>query len=340
MMTPSMSIVIPVYNGEKYIKETISSIQNQTFDNYEIIIVDDGSIDNTKKIILDNFKNIRYLYQKNSGPSKARNKGIRSSKGTYIAFIDSDDLWTEDKLAVQFHFLEKHRNIDMIFADMEMFDANGVIKKSYLKGIKRKEYYSGDRTFYDHLLEEKNELLDPFGMLLIGNFIPTSTVMIRREFLIKNQIFFDENISSVEDLDFWMRVSIHGKISFLPKVLKKKRVHDKNISQNHQKALKSAIYVRKKIQSKYSSLASLYKKEFKKKLAKHYFNLGRLYFDENNTKRAFQSFKKSLKYECKYTTLKYLTFSSLPLTALNYMKKNKIKLKSLGSKFRSIVLHK
>lgn len=98
MANPLVSIIIPVYNGEKYLAEAIESILSQTYRPFEIIIVDDGSTDGTAKIAADFGNNVCYVYQSNSGPATARNKGLRMSKGNVIAFLDVDDLWPENNL--------------------------------------------------------------------------------------------------------------------------------------------------------------------------------------------------------------------------------------------------
>ena len=97
-----VSVVMPAYNSEKYIAESIESVLNQTFKNFEIIVVDDGSTDNTRKIISDYKDNrIRYYYQENLGSGAARNLGLSNSRGNWIAFLDSDDLWNPVKLEEQ-----------------------------------------------------------------------------------------------------------------------------------------------------------------------------------------------------------------------------------------------
>ena len=101
MNNPLVSIVIPVYNGEKYISETIDSVLNQTISNIELIVVNDGSIDNTMELLLDKQRKdtrIRLINKANSGVCSTRNVGIKNSNGTYIAFLDADDLWESDNL--------------------------------------------------------------------------------------------------------------------------------------------------------------------------------------------------------------------------------------------------
>ena len=110
-MKPLVSIIIPAYNVEKYVQEAIDSALSQIYKDIEIIVVDDGSTDNTKKVLNPYIKKgqIHYIYQENKGLSSARNTGIRAAKGGYIAFLDSDDLFLPEKMQRQVDFLEKHQ---------------------------------------------------------------------------------------------------------------------------------------------------------------------------------------------------------------------------------------
>lgn len=112
---PKVSIIIPTYNSAKYIHDAIESVLNQTYQDFEIIVMDDGSIDNTKKVLRSYIesKKIRYFYQKNKGPSAARNKGIREAKGEYIAFLGADDIWHKKKLEKSINFMNIY-NFDWI----------------------------------------------------------------------------------------------------------------------------------------------------------------------------------------------------------------------------------
>jgi teichuronic acid biosynthesis glycosyltransferase TuaG len=119
-MKPIVSIVVPVYNAMKYIKETIESVEGQTFEDWEILLVDDGSNDGTREYLKSiECKNIRVFFQKeNAGAAKARNKGIVEAEGKYIAFLDADDLWDSNKLEKQICFMEKN-HVNFSFTNYE-----------------------------------------------------------------------------------------------------------------------------------------------------------------------------------------------------------------------------
>jgi len=184
------SIVIPTYNAESTIIKCIESCINQSYENFEIIIVDDGSSDNTKSVIAEFFKdkniNYKYIYQENCGPSSARNKGVKNSIGEYVAFLDSDDEWHPQKLELTVKILEDER-VDILghgYTFINNFD------KGYLS-------INIDKiTFY---------------RLLLKNFAVTPSIIISRS---KFQ-FFDETMRYTEDHELWLRMSVSNTVYYL-----------------------------------------------------------------------------------------------------------------------------
>ncbi len=121
-MTPKVSIIIPMYNAAKYIGESVQSVINQTHTNWELILIDDGSTDNTKSIIetyLDDYR-IRYFWQENGKQGKARNHGVRKANGFFIGFLDADDKWHERKLERQIEFFSEE-NVDVVYSSGHSF---------------------------------------------------------------------------------------------------------------------------------------------------------------------------------------------------------------------------
>ena len=156
-----VSVVIPAYNVEKYIEQCIQSVLDQTYQFFEIIVVDDGSSDQTaKRIKAFSDKRISYIFQKNTGVSKARNNGIAQAKGEFIALLDADDWWHEDKLEKQLKILEDC-DIDISYTDQYLTNEKGEpFFSSKVNGA------SGDIT---------NEIIT-------GNFVNTSSAVIRKSF--------------------------------------------------------------------------------------------------------------------------------------------------------------
>ncbi len=123
-MSSLVSIIVPIYNVEKYLEETLGSVLKQTYTNWELILIDDGSPDRSVEIakkFLDD-QRIKLISQTNQGVSVARNNGMKACKGTYIAFLDADDIWEVDKLEKQIKVLEASPEIGWVFSDMQAFD--------------------------------------------------------------------------------------------------------------------------------------------------------------------------------------------------------------------------
>jgi glycosyltransferase involved in cell wall biosynthesis len=178
---PKVSIIIPYYNSAKTILRALNSVVNQTYKDYEIILIDDGSIDNSYKIVNDFIKKnkkikIINIHQENTGPSKARNRGINKAKGKYIAFLDSDDEWSFNKLESQIELMEKMA-IDMIGCNINVIKDSKVFKK-YLSKSRFKRV-----TFKD---------------MLFKHYFLTPTVVVKKEVIVKEGSF-PENQKLAED---------------------------------------------------------------------------------------------------------------------------------------------
>jgi glycosyltransferase involved in cell wall biosynthesis len=237
MIMPKVSIIIPTYNRANFIGETIQSILNQTFQDFEIIVVDDGSTDNTKKII-DGFikqsEKIKYLYQNHCGrPSIPRNYGFKISTGKYLAFLDSDDLWLPKKLEKQINVLEKNINVGFVDCKNIIINEFG----SEIKGSYKFPIYNGD----------------VFRELLKSNIILTpGSVIIKRD-VIEKIGNFDESLLSLDDWDLWIRISKYYGFAYINEPLFKYRVHINNVTATlpQRNAEEQIIYIFEKHKNDY-----------------------------------------------------------------------------------------
>ncbi|WP_281699511.1 glycosyltransferase family 2 protein [Cetobacterium somerae] len=215
-MKPLVSIITPSYNSEKFIKETIESVLNQTYINWELLIVDDCSTDESPKIIKEYSKidhRIKYLRnEKNSGPAITRNRGLDIAKGKYIAFLDSDDFWDKQKLELQIDFMEKN-NLSITHSDYFFTDCSGKIIKK---------------------LETSNEI--DYKKLLRGNQFKTMTMMMKKSFIGNTKL---PNIKH-EDYAFFLDLLKKQVVSKkVPNSLAMCRLREKSVSSNK---MKSAIW--------------------------------------------------------------------------------------------------
>jgi glycosyltransferase involved in cell wall biosynthesis len=209
MQSPLVSAIIPVYNGSCYITKSIKSVLSQTYQNIEIIVVDDGSRDSTYEKIKPYLGRLKYIYQKNQGASAARNKGIMNSAGEYVAFLDHDDIWLPEKIEIQINQMLEHPEIGMVHSNCGFIDADD----NHLDGINWPIGAQGKC----------------FKELFIQNKIMILTVVIRRACLDRVG-FFDEGIKYCEDRELWLRLSHKFPIGYIDKCLAYYRIHDSNMS--------------------------------------------------------------------------------------------------------------
>ena len=202
---PKVSVIIPTYNRENFIIETIQSVLNQTYKDFEIIVVDDGSTDNTKKRLESFRSKIKLIEQKNSERAVARNNGVKNSSSEYIAFLDSDDLWIEDKLEKQTAVLDTKKDTILVYGQSLRINENA---KEVKTAKRQTEGYSGNI----------------FEQLLMRNCIVSATPMIRRKYFEMTTGFQTKHIP-YEDWELWLRFSLLGNFYFLNKPLSYYRVH-------------------------------------------------------------------------------------------------------------------
>lgn len=192
-----VSVIIPTYNRAEYVTQAIDSVLAQTYTDYEIIVVDDGSADNTKEVLLPYMDRIRYIYQENAGASAARNKGIKAAKGDWIAFLDSDDEWLPGKLAVQIRAVERHPQLVAHMVNVNLTNYNDLDQNSFLHC---KFPFEGNEGIID----------DPFIQHFKYRTIAMPVaVMCLKECAIKAGLF-DESFVCGVDYDFMCRLALQG----------------------------------------------------------------------------------------------------------------------------------
>lgn len=248
---PKVSVIIPSYNRAKLLGRAIDSVLHQTFSDYEIIVVDDGSKDNTKDVLKAYDGKIKYIYQANRGISGARNQGIKEARGEYIAFLDSDDSWIPEKLAEQIKVLEANKNVGIVYSKLQMINDKGEHC-----GVKPK--HKSGKNF--------RELIE------IGGDIPTSSVMARRECFEKVGVF-DESLQQMEDIDMWIRIAKNYDLyEITDKILAYYYRHDEQVTRNRMKVYEGLVGLYTKILNSYEDAP---KAVLTKKIAMNQYTLSR-----------------------------------------------------------------
>jgi glycosyltransferase involved in cell wall biosynthesis len=225
MATPCVSVLMPVFNGEPYLAEAIESILHQTFRDYELIIINDGSTDGSAAII-ERYRRadsrIRAYDQSNCGLAATLNRGLGLARGEYIARMDQDDISLNGRLAAQVAFMTAHREVGICGAWVETFDPS---RRTVLQ------------------LPAENALIRSW--LLFESVLPHPSVVMRRKVLSKAGLFYDESCMHAEDYDLWVRASRCTALANVPQVLLRYRLHPSQIVRKYEsEKLASARHIR------------------------------------------------------------------------------------------------
>jgi glycosyltransferase involved in cell wall biosynthesis len=271
---PQISVIIPCFNNGKYLRECLDSVLSQTFQDFEVIVVDDGSTDDTHSIVNSYGSKLKYLRQANQGPASARNAGIKLSQGDYIAFQDADDFWLSEKLELQYKFLREHHQYLWVYSDMSTFNDSQALQESWFS----------DRSTYEGRVFER---------LIDNNFIPTITVLIKKQALVEVG-GFDENLRSCEDKDLWLRLALNNPLGRSNQILAKRRFHANNLVRDSRLLISSEIEVMKKLRKLIAS--SSIQRRLDSRIARLHFELGYFYFAKNQLPEAREQFRKSNTY--------------------------------------------
>lgn len=223
--TALVSIVIPCYNASRYVEETIRAVLDQSYQNFEIIVVNDGSTDNSLELINNfiNYPKVTCIDKPNGGVSSARNEGLKRAQGKYIALLDADDVWLKDNLKNKVEKLENNHDVLFVYSDMIEFHENG--SSHQVSGFSTDEFTNA------YL---KQELLPVPGVC--------SNIVFRASVVKERQLFFDEQLSTAADQDFMIFLSMNGKGYYIPQPLWKYRVLSSSMSRKVTSIEKDQLY--------------------------------------------------------------------------------------------------
>ena len=212
---PLVSIVIPVYNCAEFIRETLDSAFAQTFQDYEILLVDDGSTDDLEPVLEDRFERVIYIRQSHRGTGAARNTAIEAARGQYVALLDSDDVWFPDYLEQQIKALSE-KKCDMIYADAELFG----------RAVRENESFM--------MRSPSTGAVTTESLLSFECSVITSGTLVRRAKVIEAGLFNEEpDLIGIEDFDLWFRLAKRGAvIDYQKRILLKYRLRSESLSGN------------------------------------------------------------------------------------------------------------
>lgn len=231
-VVPAISVIIPTYNCAGYLPEAIESVLAQTFKDYELIVVDDGSTDETGQVVQRYGDKVNYLCQENRGPGAAKNLGIHTSRGALIATLDADDMWRPEKLAIQYEYMSSHPEVGLVYSDASSFDENGIRTIAYNKKYRR--------VFQGRV----------FDKLILKNFIASITIMVRKECLDRVGLF-PENFMISEDWHLWLRIAREYQIGYIDQPLAMYRLQEKSLTWDYPRAYPDRMRVLEEITALY-----------------------------------------------------------------------------------------
>ncbi len=258
-MCPRISVVIPSYNRAHCIEKAIDSVLEQNVDGIEIILVDDGSTDSTRELVQEKYgEKVRYFYQENQGIPGARNTGIQNARGDYVAFLDSDDYWRQDKLRQQMALVAEHVEYGLVATCCAKIQQDGSLKERNRQGK------SG------WVLKD----------LFRANFIRTSSVIIRRD-CFDGVGLFDESLKEAEDYDLWMRVAAEYPVGFVNESLTVYLDNPNGVSID---SLVGRLYRLRALEKDYLK-KKVPEKLYKRRLAQNYNRVGRHYLKRGDRKK-------------------------------------------------------
>jgi glycosyltransferase involved in cell wall biosynthesis len=225
-----VSAIIPTYNRASLVGRSIESALAQTYRDLELVVVDDGSTDDTRAVVESYGPRVRYVYQVNAGVSAARNLGMRHARGEFVAFLDSDDTWRPWRIEAQLAALTRHPDAGLVWTDMTAVDENGhVIDERHLRVMYAAHARVDIGTVLRHigtlgtlcptvageLADAPVRVGDLFSEILLGNLLHTSTVLVRRSWLERVGGFDPTFVRAGEDYEFYVRLCSVGPVIFI-----------------------------------------------------------------------------------------------------------------------------
>lgn len=297
---PKISVVIPTFNCARYLAGAIDSVLAQKYRDFEIIVVDDGSTDNTGAIVERYGERILYIRTENRGAAAARNRGIEASRGEYLAFLDADDWWEPTKLVEQVPELDNDQEAGLVYCDMRVHNDDGTSLESFLS---TKPFASSGYVF---------------DQLMHSQFIFPSTALLRMR-SIRETGAFDESMRSLEDCDFLLRFCYRWKVAVVPKPLVHRRQRAGSLTSNedfrsrylvsfHEKALQLPTLTDRRVH------------HFQHRLSLVHFNRASFCFRERQIEECRRNLWSSLKYDWKnLRALRFLIASYFPSLLLRQL---------------------
>jgi glycosyltransferase involved in cell wall biosynthesis len=275
---PAVTIIIPVFNAERYIGDALDSICGQVFRDSEVIVVDDGSTDRTLAVV-DKYRDsldLSVYMQTNSGPAAARNNGIRQARGRYCAFLDADDVMLPELLSEQIALFNSKPNLGLVFTDIATFDERGTISPAR---------WGFSESSPENILDR----------LLLENFVTTSAAMASKECLLHVGLF-SENRLVAEDYELWLRLAVRWGVGIVPRPLVRYRYIANSLSSDKLYSAQCALNVVETFWAEHQEYLRSHARVYLCSLSRHLSNAGNAALAAGRSREAWKYFLMSLKH--------------------------------------------
>jgi glycosyltransferase involved in cell wall biosynthesis len=298
---PLVSVIIPAYEVAAFIAETLDSVFAQTFTDYEVILVNDGSLDTDDlEVALQPYADrIRYFKQENAGAGVARNQGLRAARGDLIAFLDADDLWQPNYLEEQLKFLREH-DCELVCADALIFGDSADADQTYMEWLMDAAPATGEVTFLDLVSAERSLI--------------TSGVVVRRQLILEVGLF-DEALRNAQDFDLWLRLARHGaRLAYQRQVLLRYRCRQNSLTGDATNSINRELIVLDKIEQSYGLMPveiGEFSPVIRGRKATLQFELGKLLLARGDVEGARVAFANAVNSRWSWKTTVALWFSRL-----------------------------
>jgi glycosyltransferase involved in cell wall biosynthesis len=309
-MSALVSVVIPVYNGSAYLRRAIESVLEQTYQAIEVVVVDDGSVDDSAQIIASYGPRLKPIHQQNAGVSQARNAGIRAAHGEFVAFLDQDDWWLPTKVAKQVKVFRQDDEFGLAHTGVAF-------------------YHEPSDTLVGRPNALRPELLVGrcYERLLLGNAILNSSVMVRKSVLNTVGILSTEiRGNSIQDYDLWLRIARHSSFGYVSEELVVYRLH---AAQGMWDARLSLVEEERLLERILGETRTKLSEEMRVRMARLLDEVGVAHLDASDIKPARRCFAKALghRFSLRDTALLGLTY--LPTSWINHLRRARTNLQSL-----------
>jgi glycosyltransferase involved in cell wall biosynthesis len=302
-----ISVVIPTYNCAKYVGSALKSVFDQSYDNIEVIVVDDGSTDDTIDVLQPFMNDIIYIHQENTGLPGARNRGIKEAAGEYVAFLDADDRWRKHKLEIQVKFLEAYPSVHIVFTDFSVFSEDGYKEETYFRkcfpifheyNFKLGDIFQNSTNIFSEGLGCDIKIYHGHieRYLFCGNFVLPSSALIRKR-AIDESGGFDERYKIAEETEFFLRLCTSYNAGYVEKPLVDyliKRTGKLTGSTNIERLIRNALSIQENYISKHPDVYKANRLLFEKAIARTYTRLAHYYLTMIMNKAARLEAKRSI----------------------------------------------